>query len=258
MSATLDTRLIAERLYREGICTSALDERSLLIVERYMGDRYCGNDLKRRLSNVELNFAQLNSHADNARTHSLSAVKSVIIIFRRLTDNWQRQGLLRDFAFSFSDEECNFMRSSFLSASEAINIQTRTLSENLMLLGECAAQIRACSASSTEIYHESRLATFAAMLDRDRDNALECQSTSLLAHASAKECERTSADYLGMARQCTAAISVINKTLIEVLSALRMDNERTVAVNLLSPVRAATEIGNAILALEGLNFDLRK
>jgi hypothetical protein len=150
------------------------------------------------------------------------------------------------------------MRNSFSNATETINAQTRTLSEKLMLLGECSAQIRACSVSATEIYYEARLASFAAMLDRDSDNALKCQSTSLLAHASAKECERYSADYLGVARQCTAAISIINKTIVEVISALRMDSERTSSVNLLSPARAATEIGNAILALEGLKFETRK
>lgn len=258
MHSANDTRIIAERLFREGICTSVLDERSLLAILNYMEDRHVASDLKRRLSNVEYNFAQLYSSAENARTTIQTTTNSTVIVLRHLTDAWQRRGYLRDFTFSFSEEDCENIRASFSQSAELIDNYIKALSENLMLLGECSAQIKACSASCLEIYNDSRLANLAALLNRDGDSALECQSTSLLSHASAKECERFSIAYLGIARNCTAAISVINRMLYEVLTALRMDDESTVVRSFLSPSKAAFDIGNAILALNELSFEIRR
>lgn len=255
MNPTDKLQIISDRLFREGIAHSPLDLHSLEIVERYMNYSETGSDLSRRLSNIEINYAQINQSAEDAQTAANNAKNAVSYYFRMLTDTWNERGILREFSFSYSDEDCEFIRSTYTAYIEAIRNQTRIISDSLITLGETAAQIRACSASSMEVYQETRLAIYAAMLNRDRESVLDCRATSLLAHASAVECERISSHYLGFARKCTKMISVINNTVVEVAETLRIDDERSFKINIISPVRAANLIFDAISAIDTINLD---
>lgn len=255
MNPTDNLQRISERLYRENIATAPLDRRSLELVEHYMSLNETGSDLTRRLSNIEINFAQINAAAEEAQSSALSAKNAVSYSLRKLTDTWNERGILREFSFSYSDEDCDFIRSTFASYLEAVRQQTRIISESLITLGETAAQIRACSASSMEVYQETRLAIYAAMLNHDRDNVLDCRGTSLLAHASAVECERISSHYLGSARKCTRMISIINNTVSEVTATLRLEDKYSFKINIISPMRAANQIFEAISALDAITFE---
>lgn len=255
MNPTDNLQIISDRLYRENIASAPLDSRSLELIEYYMTLTETGSDLTRRLSNIEINFAQINAEAEEAQASVLSAKNAVSYYLRKLTDTWEERGILREFAFSYSDEDCEFIRSSFTAYFEAIRTQMRIISDGLITLGETAAQIRACSASSMEIYQETRLAIYAAMLNHDIDNVLDCRGTSLLAHASAVECERISSQYLGSTRKCTRIISIINNTISEVSSTLKLDDARSFKINIISPMRAANQIFDAITALDAITFE---
>ena len=74
------------------------------------------------------------------------------------------------------------MRSDLSLAVEAINADMNVISKSLMTLGETSAQMRACSASFMEIYNESKLAIYAAMLNRDKEEVLDCNNKAMQAY----------------------------------------------------------------------------
>ena len=63
-SETLQT--ISERLFRENICTVPLNEKALQAVEEFMRLRNANSELMRRLSNVELNYIQIRTEAEDS------------------------------------------------------------------------------------------------------------------------------------------------------------------------------------------------
>ncbi len=249
---------ISERLFRENICTVPLGERELSLVAEYISARQVGSDLMRRLSTIELNYAQISGETEQACHNALLAKNAIAFTLRKLTDDWRQRGILRDFVFSFTDEECEYIRAGFVTATESIRFQLRIISDTYALLGETAAQIRACSACFTEVYRETRLAIYAAMLNKSKEDILDCRAISLEAHASARECERASGIYLGHARTCTRIITDVNNMMTEVIYSLRIDPEATARVNILSPVKAANAISDVITRLERINIEINE
>ena len=250
MNSADSLKIISERLLRENICHVPLDERSLLLIEQYMRTRDTGSDLMRRLSNIEINYIQINSEAEQACVNAINAKQEVTRTFKRLIDDWKASGLLRDFTFMFTEDEINDMRARFVSAYENIRFSSRIISDALIVLGETSAQIRACSASFMEVYHETKLAIYAAMLNHDVDAILDCRAISLQAHASANESSRSSASFLGVARNCTRMISLINSTVSEIIYTLKIDEENSFRINITSPGKAANLVNETIRALE--------
>ncbi len=249
---------ISERLFNENICSLPLDEKALSIIEGYMNYSLTASDLMRKLSTIELNYAQIAGDTRDACHNAMSAKDNIAVTLRRLTDDWRTKGLLRDFVFSFSDDECDYIRESFVTVIEYIRYQIGLISKSLLVLGETAAQIRASSACFSEIYRESRLAVYAAMLNRNKDEILDFRAMSLEAHASASECERASGTYLGRARACTRIITDLNSMITEVTDSLRISSDTLVRVNIISPVKAANAISDMISRLEKIKLEIEE
>lgn len=250
MSLADSLKIISDRLQKENICPIPLDERSLSIIENYMHVRETSSDLMRRLSNIEINYIQIHSEAEQACTSASNAKYKITRTFKRLLDEWNASGAIRDFAFSFTEDEIANMRTSFTNAYENIRFNSRIISDALIILGETSAQINACSASFTEVYHETKLAIYAAMLNREIDNILDCRAISLQAHASANESGRASASFLGAARQCTKLISLVNCTLSEIIYTLKIDDASSFRINITSPAKAANLVSEMVRTLE--------
>ena len=248
-------KTISERLMRENICSIPLSEKSLQIVYDFMRLRNANSELMRRLSTVELNYVQIHAEADDARKEALGAKQAVINSLKGLLDIWHRKGYLREFSFSFSEEDTSDMRADLSLTIESININLNVISRSLMTLGETSAQMRACSASFMEIYHESKLAIYAAMLNRSKEEILDCRAISLQSHASSNESNRASAHYLGIAKQCTRIISTINALIAEISSSLYTSSSASYTARLFFPNMVTNKLSDAIRNLEYINIE---
>ncbi|MGM9641856.1 MAG: hypothetical protein ACI3XI_01470 [Eubacteriales bacterium] len=249
---------ISDRLFTENICTVPLDEKSLSQIEEFMMARQPGSDLMRRLSTIELNYAQISADTVDACQKASLAKESVALQLRRLTDEWKNRGFLRDFAFSLGIEDCDHVRNTFITATESTRFQINAISESLIILSQTAAQIRACAVCFTEVYHDSKLAIYAAMLNKSVEDILDCRAISLEAHACASECERASGLYLGRARTCTKIINELNSMISEVMNILKITADQTVRVNFISPIRASNTICDVITHLESINLEIKE
>lgn len=246
---------IANRLYKENICHTPLDNRSLEIIEQYQNYYIPFSDLCRRLSDIELNYVQIASEADDALIELDNIRKDVIEIGNNLTKHWRENGYLHGFIIS-SDETVNAdVCSSYLLKLEKLRYNLNQFSSILLILSETSAQIRACSASFGEVHKESKLAIYAAMLNRDVESVLDCRATSLQALASAKECERLSGKLMGNARLCTRIINCINCMIIDVNRSLSIDTFEYSVATKVSPIKASNSICDAITILENLNIE---
>jgi hypothetical protein len=83
------------------------------------------------------------------------------------------------------------------------------------LLAESAALIKACSTSFLEVNNETRLAYYAAALNKDTEGMLSCKAISLQARDSASESKRNAAKFLSAAKSCEDALLVVNGVLSE-------------------------------------------
>ncbi len=245
-------RTISKRLIGESICPIPLDDYSLNVINEYMRYIRSGSDLCRRLSDIELNYVQISSEAQAAAECVSDAKAMLAKRLRDLTDNWRSKGVLRDFLFSYNEEEIIYVKGSYSNALEYIRSSQNILTDHLMTISETAAQIRACAASFTEVYKESKLAVYAAMLNKNVQDVLDCRATSLQAHASASECERHSSRLLGIARNCTRIISLINKLTISTSEALGLEYDQRI----IHPNSAYNAISDAITALESIKFEI--
>ncbi len=255
MSTNESLRNIASRLYKENICLTPLDERSLETISDYMNHYSSYNDLCRRFADVELNYVQISSDADEACLSVIEAQNAVIEVCRKVTDQWQQKGYLQNYFFYSAEIHSSDIHSIYLKALDFIRNQLKIFSDALLIISETAAQIRACSASFGEIYKESKLAIYASMLNRDIEAILDCRSTSLQAHASTKECEKLSSKLMGNARNCTKIINCINNMIIDVNQSLNIDNYEY-EINLkMSPMKANYSICSAITVLENINIE---
>ena len=252
-SETLKT--ISERLIRENICHVPLNEKSLNTISEYMRLRNAGSELMRRLSNVEMNYVQIHSEAEDAHLEAMQSKATLIRSFKSLIDIWSSKGYLKDFVFSFKEEDTESMRADFSLTLESISITLNTFSKALITLSETSAQMRACSASFMEIYHDSKLAIYASALNRDKEEILDCRAISLQAHASANESSRASARYLGLAKNCTRIYSLVNSLIAESSGTLYSNISGIQRNRLFSPTLVAKNISEAIRNLEYINIE---
>lgn len=242
---------IAERLFRENICSVPLNEKELQKVAEFMRLRNANSELMRRLSTIELNYLQISEDAVDANNEASSAKSAILNSFKTLIDDWGQKGYNRDFIFAFKEADAQTMKSELSGALESININFSILSKALMTLGETSAQMRACSASFLEIYHESKLAIYAGMLNRDKEEILDCRAISLQAHASANESSRSSSLYLGKAQSCTKIISLINELISESSYSMFL----SYGTKSLSPAVLTQKISDVIQKLEYISLE---
>lgn len=256
MNTAETSKIISERLVRENICLSPLSENAIQTISEFMRLRNANSELMRRLSNVELNYVQIHSEASDACTDAAQAKDAIVRSFKSLINLWNSKGYISGFTFSFNEKNADIMRADFSFTIESIQIDLNVFSKALMTLGETSAQMRACSASFMEIYHESKLAVYAAMLNRDREEILDCRAISLQSHASANESSRASAHYLGIAKNCTRIFSLINTLITEISSSLYSDVSDTYRARLFSPTVISNKIAEAIRNLEYINIEI--
>ena len=206
---------IAKRLFEERICLQPLDERSLKLIHRYMGSAEAGADLVRRLSDIELNCEEISEEADDA----VDSVNDFIIccenIFKALIDGWSKQGLVNGYSLSVSPTALKTIRHSYSVVTEALRSKIHILAETSAILAELAVQLKACSASFLEVNNETRLAYYAAALNKDTESLLSCKALALQSRDSASECKRNSAQFLSASKASGDALSVINGVLSE-------------------------------------------
>ena len=250
MNTSEALKTISERLIRENICSIPLNEKSLQIIYDFIRLRNANSELMRRLSNVELNYVQIHAEAETAHKEAAAAKDAIVQSLKELIDIWNQKGYLRDFFFSFKEEHTEDMRTDLSLTIESINIKLNVISRSLMTLGETSAQMRACSASFMEIYHESKLAVYAAMLNRSKEDVLDCRAISLQSHASSNESNRASAYFLGIAKQCTRIIATINSLIAETSSTLYTSASVTYTGRLFSPNLVTSKLSEAIRNLE--------
>ncbi len=255
MNTAESLKIISERLVRENICSMPLNEKALQTVFDFMRLRNANSELMRRLSNIELNYVQIQAEAEEARLEAVKAKEAIIRSLKALIDLWAQNGYLREFVFTFNDEDVEAMCADLSLTIESINISLNTISKSLMTLGETSAQMRACSASFMEIYHESKLAIYAAMLNRDKEEILDCRAISLQSHASANESNRGSSHYLGTAKNCTRAIALINAMIAESSGTLYSDAAKVYRSRLFSPTVISKKIAETIRNLEYINIE---
>lgn len=246
---------IANRLVRENICTVPLSSTSLETVEKYLKYYLSSSDLCRRLSDIELNYVQISSDAENAALEVKSIKEATESLLSRLAQDWMQNGYSRAFTFSISTEETNSVRSSFFKTVEFLREQLKSLSRDLIILSESAAQVRACAASFNEVYKESKLAVYAYTLNRDVEEILETRSTLLQAHASIRECERTSSVIMGNTRCCSGVINCINNMMIETTGYLGTDYVDQDNASPISPIKAVNSISLAISILSNIKIE---
>lgn len=246
---------LSDRLFRENICTVPLNEKDLLTVAEFMWLRNANSELMRRLSNVELNYVQIRSEAEDSCHEASLAKNAITVSFKSLIDTWGNKGYLREFLFTFKEEAAENIRSELSLALESINANLNVISRALMLLGETSAQMRACSASFMEIFNESKFAIYAAMLNRDKEEVLDCRAISLQSHASSNESNRTSAHYLGVAKNCTRIIALVNSFISESSYSLYSEGSATYRNNLLSPAIISNKITEVLRNLEYISIE---
>lgn len=243
---------IAVRLLNENICAIPLDEKSLDTISNYMNYYIPFSDLCRRLSDIELNYVQISADADEACIAISEAKESIAYAGRKLTDHWSDKGYIQQIFFTTDTDDYDDVFKTYSTTLEFIKNKLSSTSHSLLVLSETAAQVRACAASFTEVYKESKLAIYAAMLNRDVESVLECRATSLQAHASAKECEKLSIKLLGNVRVTTKIINIINNMITEVVQWLNPDyNEYSIRTRI-SPIKANDSIVTAISLLDKL------
>lgn len=248
-------KVISYRLAKENLCSTPLDAYSLDTIEQYMLYRKSESDLCRRLSDIELNYVQICSEAEFASESASKNKDCIVSILRNLTDEWRSLGLLRDFRFSLNEEDAMAIRHGYVTSLEAVKSYISKITEDLLIISETAAQVRACSASFTEVYKESKLAIYALTLNRDVESVLDCRSTMLQAHASASECQRTSSILLGNARICTKAVALLNNMMLEVARSMDFVDNDYISDSRLSPLKASSEIDNLAINLERLKIE---
>ena len=139
MSTNESLKTIAARLYKENICVTPLDERSLETVSGYMNYYLSNNDLCRRLSDVELNYVQISSEAESASNSVAEDKESVVTMLRKLTDLWRSKGYFLEYFFSSSETDGNNLRQTYLSSLEFLRVRLNSLSRELLIISETAA-----------------------------------------------------------------------------------------------------------------------
>lgn len=248
---------IRNALYSSGIVSSPLDSDSLRIIEKYYDGSINISCSESKLANLEYAVSSLRESAQQSQNTASSTALYIAGILRDLTDLWYSRGLLRDFTFSFSDNDCEFMKKTFSHVVTSVNIYIKKIESASLSTAECATQMRACSASAAELSYESRMAELAYILKNDVTGRQRARSLHLRAHATVRECERMSLSYLGFTRVCAGTAAMLNKTIAGAAKSLRINIDTDEKINVISPMGAVRELNNAISNIERSEFNFR-
>jgi hypothetical protein len=180
-----------------------------------MGAADTGSELMRRLSDIELNCNEITEEAAD----EIDSIKDFLIscenVFKVLIDNWNVKGLVNNYSIAVTKKDLSTIYHSYSIIAESLTNKIQILASASSLLAESAVLIKACSASLLEVNNETRLAYYAAALNKDADSMLSCKAILLQARDSASECKRNAARFLSTAKSCDIALSVINSVLSE-------------------------------------------
>lgn len=207
---------IAQRLFDEKICLQPLSDRDLEEVYRYHGMLEPCGELMRRLSDIEINYEEISSDADQAAAQVKEAILRCADLFKAMIDDWNGENSNIGYSFSVEKSDITKMYSRYSQTTGVLTAELANLTDACEILGETALQTKACSASFLEIYNETRLAFYAASLNRDAESILSCRAISMLAHDSSKECNARSSRYISASQAGSVALSVINSVISEI------------------------------------------
>lgn len=208
-----ELRIISERLYNEKICLQPLDERSLSIIHRYMGSQEPCSELIRRLSDIEISAEQIRDNSEQATAVIKSSVEKCAELFKALIDRWNSSKLTESYSFSICKADIKTMYLDYCKSTETITAVIGNITQAIENLGENAALIKGCGASSLEIERETRFAYYAAALNGDAASIVSCRGVSMQARDCANESNKSAADYISALRAGDRAVSVIQNTL---------------------------------------------
>ncbi|MCQ2353587.1 MAG: hypothetical protein MJ102_00620 [Clostridia bacterium] len=249
---------IAQKIYSSGLVRSPIDADSLETIEKYYNGTTDLSTTEKMLANLEYTVSSIHETAERNRMQTESAAEDTAALLRSLTDYWYSKGSLRDFTFSFSDEICDMLRSTFSRVSEEISSYINLIADGSVNVADCAARMRACVSSASELSSEARLAELAYTVQENKNAArTRSRSLHLRARATALECEKIIHSYLGFTRICAGSIAMINRSLTGASKALRINSETDEKFNVISPISAAGELDSAINALETNDYKFK-
>ena len=206
---------IAQRLFDEKICLHPLSDRDIAEVYRYYGMLEPCGELMRRLSDIEINLEEISNDAEHAAGTVKESILRCADSFKSLIDDWNESNSKIGYSFSVGKSDISRMYQLFSQMTETLTAELGILGEACELLSETALQTKACSASFLEIYTETRLAFYAASLNRDKENILSCRAVSMQAHDSSKESNAKALRYISISQSGNSALSVINSVISE-------------------------------------------
>ena len=241
---------IAQKIYSSGLVRSPIDTDSLDTIEKYYNGITDLSTTEKMLANLEYTVTSINETAERNRMQTEDAADDTAALLRSLTDYWYSKGSLRDFTFSFSDEVCDMLRSTFSRVSEEISSYINLIADGSVNVADCAARMRACVSSASELSNEAKLADLAYTVYGNNAARMHARSIHLRARATALECEKITHSYLGFTRICAGSIAMINRSLTGASKALRINSETDEKFNVISPISAAGELDSAINTLE--------
>ena len=207
--------ILQKRLYLEKICSHPLDESQLYAIYRYMGMIDPGSELMARLSDIEINYEQIIHEASDLILSLKDTITSCESVIKTLIDSSDIKKVTDNLSFSVSISDISAIHRSYCQTVEKIIYDTKIISNINEILAEIYAQAKACSASFLEIFHETKLAAYAAALNKDKDGIMSCKAMALQSLDSSKESSRTAVLCLKNTNLATNAINAVNVLLSE-------------------------------------------
>lgn len=241
---------VRKAIYESGLIHSTVDDDAILRITEYVNGSADVSGIDKRLDEVENAFSEIMSKSTVSVNRVVSVAGEASGILRKLTSLWRSRGLLREFTFSFTDEECDFLKDTYLRVARIISSYTKLIAEGSVSVADCASQMRACSAESAEIAYESRIAELAFTLYPSDNMISKLRTTFLRSRATGHECQKATATYLGFTRNCASVIAMLNISLANAAEALRIGAEEEMNYNVISPVKAAYALNSAVMTIE--------
>lgn len=248
---------VRQAIYESGLINSPIDDDAVLRITEYVNGAADVYGIDRRLDEVENAFSEIMSRSTVSVNRVVSIAGEASGILRKLTSLWRSRGLLREFTFSFTDEECDFLKDTYLRVAKIISSYTKLIAEGSVKVADSASQMRACSAESAEIAYESRIAELAFTLFPADNLRAKLRATFLRSRATGRECQKAASAYLGFTRNCASVIAMLNISLANAAEALRIGSEEEMNFNVISPVKAAYALNSAVMTIERTDLKLQ-
>lgn len=267
------------RLADENISLRPDDGEALSIIERYINDYDCRQadktagaetaKLMERIREQDLAIDPAADDAERAYIRAAGAISSALTLLECQVDEWGARGLLRDFAFSYSESERRYAVESFISLCSRMGRATREMSAVSGTSAAAATRLRECASSALMLATELKYASYAARLVGMRDDSEEYLEMSETVRRTAMTAERLSAELHRAMRALSVSLSAISSALGGASAALGIDdgidddNDAPTAKDPLSgsrsvliyPKRAAAALSAAVASIRAVRSD---